>query len=332
MNRLFLLVCSLLASTFLLANVAQPGIYNGGGTGTFSLLYPEDSLTYQQIEMQQEKVVVQLYRGYAVVKGTYWMYNTASDTLRLRVGYPVNASFPGSTNQLMEINFDDLYQLRVLVGGVRVPVDRKSLDPDDTYGTDWYIWEQAFAPAQRTLIEVYFLVNTNDAAVLQGYTRDRHNAFLYLLETGSTWKGSIGQGEILVQLKDGLQAEDLWGGTPSGIFQFQAEKQLLYHSFRDLDPTPDHNIALVYATHQEDFDFARIVAGADPLFTQIEELAQLSPDPARFQAIELEDAFTVHSIDVVGTTIWSVLIGVPLLIIAILFWIVRMIVRRKRRA
>ena len=38
----------LLFNTETKANVAQPGLWNAGGMGNFSLLYPEDSISYKK--------------------------------------------------------------------------------------------------------------------------------------------------------------------------------------------------------------------------------------------------------------------------------------------
>ncbi|HSY61009.1 MAG TPA: hypothetical protein VK796_03990, partial [Cytophaga sp.] len=57
------------------SNAAAPGIWQAGGAANFSLLYPEDSVLYSNIQMVKEKISIELYKGYAVVKGKYWMYN-----------------------------------------------------------------------------------------------------------------------------------------------------------------------------------------------------------------------------------------------------------------
>jgi hypothetical protein len=315
----------------LLANIAQPGIYNAGGTGTFSLLFPEDSAAYQQIEMQQEKVLIQLYRGFAVVKGTYWMYNTAADSLTIQVGYPVNASFPSRAyRDHLDIDFDDLYQLRVKGNGAKVAVRRERLAEDNYNMDNWYLWEQSFAPGELTQVEVWFLVNTNSAKILQGYNSDAHNAFLYLLETGSTWKGAIGQGEVIVQLRDGLQKEDIWGGSPDSIFRYQAEKQLLVYQFQNLNPQAENNLALVYGENEEGFDFAGVTAEAERYFATIDRLSQTAIDLNDSPLISLGDAFVVHSFNSFAFTLWAIGIGVPLVLLLFLVWLIRKIIRRRR--
>jgi hypothetical protein len=95
------------------SNAAQPGFWNAGGTGTFSLLYPQDLEQFQKIQMVKEKVSIQLYKGYAVVKGEYWMYNDTKDSIRINVGYPLNSSYISTSHRYIrkEIKFDFLYAL-----------------------------------------------------------------------------------------------------------------------------------------------------------------------------------------------------------------------------
>src|SRR5690606_30316289 len=83
----------------LFANASQPGIWNAGGT-VFTMLYPEDSLTFKKIQMQEERIYIQLYRGYAVVKGIYLFRNTTQEALNFKMGYPVNCIYYGGHMEL----------------------------------------------------------------------------------------------------------------------------------------------------------------------------------------------------------------------------------------
>ena len=93
MKKIIQITLLLLLPFLAFSNAAQPGFWNAGGTGNFSLLYPEDSASYQKIQMVKELVAIQLYRGYAVVKGQYWMYNDTEEEVNIKVGYPLNAHF-----------------------------------------------------------------------------------------------------------------------------------------------------------------------------------------------------------------------------------------------
>ena len=70
------------------SNISQPGIYNADGMA-FSMLFQEDSLSYKKVQMQEEKIYIQLYKSFAVVKGTYKMVNTSNENLSFKMGYPI---------------------------------------------------------------------------------------------------------------------------------------------------------------------------------------------------------------------------------------------------
>src|SRR5205085_12004918 len=92
-------------------------------------------------------------------------------------------------------------------------------DGRDRSETDnWYTWENSFPPQDSTHITVYFIVNTNNTTVREGYNTDERNGFIYILETGATWKQPIREGEIKIQLMNDLELEDIEGISPDSIF------------------------------------------------------------------------------------------------------------------
>lgn len=204
------------------SNVAQPGLWNAGGMGNFSLMYPEDSLSYRKIQMADEKISIQLYRGYAVVKGIYKMYNDTKDTVRIKTGYPLNGSYDGETDNYKraEIRFDSLYGLDVKINNLPAEIISEPADSSQGYShnDNWYIWNNIFSPEDTTVITVYFIVNTNNTSIRQGYTKDHFNGFIYVLETGSTWKQPIKSGEIRIQTMDDIITQDIKGIKPDSVF------------------------------------------------------------------------------------------------------------------
>lgn len=94
------------------ANAAQPGVWNAGGT-VFTMLYPQDSLTFKKVQMQEERIYIQLYKGYAVVKGEYIFKNTTSEKLNFKMGYPVNGIYYGGEVDLNEVTLDSLSRFKI---------------------------------------------------------------------------------------------------------------------------------------------------------------------------------------------------------------------------
>ena len=206
MRKYIYILGFIICSTFLVSNSAQPGVWNAGGSGTFTLLYPEDTIAYKKIQMKSEDIFMQLYKGFATVKGNYHFKNISKDTLKIKVGYPINNVFENiNHNQYAnQVTVDGLYKIKGLVNGKEAVIYKKPNAEND----NWYVWEIAFPPNEITDFTVYFLVNTNNAKITKGYNSDKKNAFIYLIETGSLWKSPIKKGNFYTQLKDNISIKN----------------------------------------------------------------------------------------------------------------------------
>ena len=319
----FLIFFFLGISIQVLPNVAQPGIWNAGGAGTFFLLHPEDSLAFQKIQMVQEQVKIQLYRGMAVVKGVYQMHNPSADTVFLRVGYPINAFYdPSATYRQMQVQFDDLYDLRVRMRGKPVQVALDSIlveGPGLDNASEWYVWEARFLPGEITTLEVQFMVNTNDASVLEGYDHGNFNAFIYLLESGSTWKQPIGKGTIMIQLMDGLTLKDIRGVTPAGRFLVNEAKNVLVWKFENLSPSAADNPVITYGKTVGDFQFSQFLLQKEKIYYPAihamnhQEILGLDLQPREFG--DPYDPGTSSGAMTIGIFMFLLTFGIPLLLI-----------------
>ncbi|MCU0388561.1 MAG: hypothetical protein MUE71_08145 [Chitinophagaceae bacterium] len=336
--KIFYLICVwLLAPVLLLANAAAPGFRSAGGTGTFSLLYPDDSAKYRHIQMVREKVSIDIYKGYAVVKGEYWMYNHADSSFSIRVGYPLNASYSLNDNSRYEtsIFFDALYSLhafsnRVQQAIISEPVTHPTNEHDQN---NWYVWNNRFEAKDTTYIEVYFIVNTNQATISKGYNKDKTNGFIYVLETGATWKQPIIQGEIRIRLLDGLDLDDIRGMAPGNVFSTFGNMMLT--RFNNLTPGPDDNIILAYGERQKNLDFASVIQQKEKLFNAVHQFSMLTVDNDRLQSHTFKDPYIVQSFG--GGFFTSLLMllaiwGVPLLILLIVIFAIYSFMKRRRQS
>ncbi|MFN8356876.1 MAG: hypothetical protein U0Y10_20645 [Spirosomataceae bacterium] len=314
------------------ANIAQPGVWSSGGTGSFSLLYPEDDAAYKKIQMWHELVLVQLYKGYAAVKGTYWMQNNENAPIRLKVGYPMSGDFKANGADKMVVSFDSLYRLAAKVDGVS-----QTIRANDQ---GWYVWETTFKPKAVTKVEVYFVVNTNESELIKGYNHLNHPIFSYVLQTGSIWKNPIEQGLLLIQLKDGLTLTELKSAQPDTALAVNTEKQLLRYTFHNLTPSPRNNLVLVYSKKVDNFNFKSVATRANYLFEQLDQL----PSELGFSASEFPNAWintttfeqlTLEKNDEIEATIpsnWLVSIGsIGLLVVlvgGVSIWLIVKLVRK----
>lgn len=297
---LFIIFWVLISCCSLKANIAQPGVWQAGGMHNYALLFPEDNLAFQKVQMIDERVSILLYPGFAVVKGEYWMQNNTDSTLQFKAGYPINSSSEGRNMKLTQIIFDDLYALKVYADGS--PLSIQQIEQSD----NWYIWQHTFEKQSTTKVDVYFLMNTNNASVLQGYSKQYSNAFIYLLESGASWKLPILKGEIRLQVQDNLRLNSIKGGLPVNFFQQNKMSQILRGRFNALAPSSADNIVLTYGKRLDKFNFEQVLQQQEEYFAKADALSALDLDTYSFEPISLGNPFHVPDFDGLQPTgLWS---------------------------
>lgn len=262
---------------FLSSNVSQPGIYNAGGTA-FTMLFPQDSLTYKKVQMQEEAIYIQLYKGFAVVKGKYKMVNATSEKLHFTMGYPINGIYTGGEVDLNAVQLDSLYKFKIKANGNELPINEMQIGDSGNARTfkneNWLTWFVDFNPNESKEIEVYFLVNTNEGSITKGYSREQKNAFIYLLESGSVWKQPIENGKFSIELKDGLKTENIAGISSHFNFQVNETEDILIGTKTNFSPTPKDNLIVTYGGTIPNFDFQKYLVQSDDLFKTVETFSQ----------------------------------------------------------
>ncbi|HSY62699.1 MAG TPA: hypothetical protein VK796_12530, partial [Cytophaga sp.] len=188
---------------------------------------------------------------------------------------------------------------------------------------NWYIWSNQFDAMDTTLIEVYFIVNTNETDITKGYNRDHANGFIYVLESGATWKHPIVKGEIRIRLMNDLELDNLHGISPDSIFKVN-DKILITH-FSNLTPTQANNIIITYADRDESFNFSKVISNTDALYRSVDAFADLVIEEDQFEVYTFDDPFEVHAWFgglLAGLFMLFVMAGIPLLGIGLIVFII----------
>ena len=323
-----------------LANAGMPGFWDVGAGANFIPFFAKDSVHLGKVQMQSELVMVLLYPGFAVVKGEYYMHNLSTQEIQMTTGYPINSAFMNKA--MTSVHMADLYDLKVKVNGKTVTVKRasstnvaayqdKALDQVD----NWYIWEATYAPEAITKIEVYFLVNTNQAQLREGYNADYHNGFSYLLESGRAWAKSIEKGRIYVQLMDTLKVKSVRGIYPFKTFKTDGNKQMIY-DFTNLEPNETNNIVIRYADQLSKFNFEKIRQQASVYYKKIDALdsEKIKRLDASQWKVAMATDFKIYSenggVLVFFPLLMAYLIPVLIVVFAVTMW-VRYQRRKKRK-
>lgn len=273
------------------ANIAMPGFWNTGTGRTFVHFFKEDAVHRGSVLMQEEDITIALYKDFAVVRGVYIMKNTTSDTIMLRTGFPVSGYAKNSLSR--QIIFEDLYALTVSVNGSAAEVlkleeyiNKYAADiPPEIASADsvyhgiysdqgnWYVWESLFPPGE-SVITVYYLTDNSFGGIREGYNKEKANLFSYILETGSTWGGTIGKGTVTVYLMDGLTGDDIQGIIPAEEFAWNG-KNILQRRFENLNPDSKDNLLIRYTPSEAGFDIKTTLPRSGEYFAIAESLAVL---------------------------------------------------------
>lgn len=326
-------------SNKLYSNASQPGIWNAGGT-VFTMLYPEDSLSFKKVQMQKEQIYIQLYKGFAVVKGVYLFRNTTNETLQFKMGYPINGIYAGGENDLNEVTLDSLSQFKIKAKNKWInllnekhPELNNSNNKTQAFTDNWKVWNMSFTPNEIQQVEVFFIVNTNNAQVRKGYDVDYKNAFIYLLESGSVWHLPIEKGDFYIQLMDDLHTEDINGLSAGFNFKFNNKHKLYAGKKRNFSPTAKDNLVITYFEKNTHFSFKEVLNNTNQLFSSINKLSHLPKSNLVFNTINLGNPYTVK------TTFQGALPGLLMLLviytpiilgIIVLLFIIRFVIKRRK--
>lgn len=300
------------------------------------MLFPQDSSTYKKVQMQEEAICIQIYKGFAVVKGKYKMVNSTSEKLNFTMGYPINGIYNGGEVDLNQVQLDSLYKFKIKANGNELPINQVQIGDSGNARTfqneNWLTWFVDFNPNENKEIEVYFLVNTNEAGITKGYSREQKNAFIYLQESGSVWKQPIEKGNFIIELKDGLKVEDIARISSHFNFQVNENENVLIGSKTNFSPTLKDNLVITYGETISNFDFQKYVAQSEDLFDKIDAFSKLDNHGVLHE-------FETRSPYEVKTDFWGFLPGLiiiliiaaPFLIISIVVFIVVKLLRKRKK-
>lgn len=337
MKKILLFIAITFITLQSFGNAAMPGLWSTGNGSQFYPLFKADSIYFGKIKMQKELVLINLYKGYAVVKGEYWMLNTTNKDITMTTGYPVNGQYPQAV--VKNIIFEQLYNLKVLINdsevGYQTTLDsnnrstgsRKEFEGTSFRNSDWYYWETTFKAGSITKLTVYFITDNSAAKLRQGYSIEKGNAFAYILETGKAWAGSIDSGRVLINLKDGLTLKDIKGIYPDSTLR--GDNNHLDFSFTNLEPQPTNNILLWYTgIAYENFNLKNILAQTQTLYADIDKFP-LAAYNGSFNLLSQEN-FKIH--DSSSWILPAIFIGLAILVLMAIGVVIYVIVKLVKRS
>ena len=326
-----------MASVTSFANSAMPGLWQAGANGKFIPLFASDSIYFGKIQMQHEQILVNLYPGFAVVKGEYYMYNNTNEAINMHVAYPKQARFSDTLVENVIPSYIDA--LKVLVNDSPTELMRKkdlvvlpSSGPIATTNEqdyeNWFVWTMTFAPKAFTKITVYFLTDNSHAKLSRGYSRDRGSAFTYVLESGRAWGGSIDSGKICIQLKEGLTTKEVKAILPYNTLKGD-DTHLLYQ-FVNKEPAEKDNLLIWYKESAQDSSFEyKIVPEAAKYYAEIDGFEVAAFSSTALVPLQIND-FEIHSSNPLSWIFYGMIAFGGMILFVIIYALYRLIKRANR--
>lgn len=266
----------LVAFTFLLtiiplkaySNVSMPGYWN---VGTARNLSPISKNADISIQMKSELIKVAIYRGFAVVKGEYIMYNHSSKNINLELGYPENGLF--LNKEVQNVIFNDLDNLKVFINDAEIKTNKiKNDSSTNNKVRSWYVWKNNFLAKKETKIVVYYLLDTHYAKIKKGYSSGDGDAFAYIIESGKVWKNNIEKGLVYISLQDNLTEKDIIGFLPFDRLKYSNSDNAIIYSFTDLKPDKENNIIIRYQASPDSFNFDKIKRESQDYYNFLDQI------------------------------------------------------------
>jgi len=341
LKKFLTIILFLISSQSLFPNAAAPGFYNTGGSSEFIPFFTSDAVYLDKIQMQSELITVLLYPNFAVIRGEYNMLNLSDKEITFNTGYPINASF--DNDLVSRISFEDIYGLMVFADESEIP-NEKLKGNDSSFAFDknkrnlfnnWYVWKSVFKPNAITKLKVYFIVNTSNSMLRKGYSKDKDNGFVYILESGKAWAKNIESGRINIQLMDGLKPTDIMGISPQNKFKINEDGTSLIYDFKNLEPEPADNVLIRYKKQDGSFDFNLVTSNPQKYYDEIDRIQPAAIFASAYKNFTADD-FKVHGSfwdSAIGYLLIFGIIGVPVILVIIVvgltIWIV--MYRRKKK-
>lgn len=207
-----------------------------GGKG--NTVYP---IYDTQVEMLSEQVDIEVKGDKSFIRCEFLFRNTGEKE-RVMAGFPAYGTLPPSEER--EAFGDDIkiYDFKTYVDGKEVKVGlKKGLkeegnNKEGMYYANWYVWEMTFEKAQvRRVVNTYWVKN--------GYDSIGGKMIEYVLETGSTWKNSIGYGKITMHFDREVDPQDfvirdydLYQDNPNILLRIMPEDRKFVWEFFALEP------------------------------------------------------------------------------------------------
>ncbi|MBB6214026.1 hypothetical protein HNQ80_000095 [Anaerosolibacter carboniphilus] len=220
-----------------------------GGRG--NTVYP---IYDTQVEMLSEHVDIEVKGEYSLVRCEF-LFRNAGEKETVMVGFPAYGTLPPREDRASFGDDEKLYDFKTYVDGkeqntvIKEGLKEEGNNLGRMYYANWYVWEMKFDKGQeRRVVNTYRIKNSYDS--IGGKT------VKYILETGATWKNSIGYGKVSIRFDQKIDPQNInivdyqeYENQPNVAIGVYPEDNKITWEFFDLEP--DFNIELYYQEPME---------------------------------------------------------------------------------
>ncbi len=194
-----------------------------------------------RVVMQSERVKLELPAGKVT---TDFVFRNDGSAVKVQMGFPEEGynSVPTKENPTFFEKFESWVDGRA----AKVKAMNSDFSEDDMTYKIWWVKEVAFAKGQTRRVKNIYTAPLGGSAM-------GTNFFQYIVETGASWHGSIGDAVIEADIS-GLKPGTIFTATPAGFVR--KGDRLIWH-WPDFEPTPNMNIYVSWLRDDHPFEISK---------------------------------------------------------------------------
>ncbi len=267
------------------------------------------------LQLQQFHSIIDLYRGYAVVRDEYIILKTNHVTESVTFKIPSGGSF--TIEGLDTVQYRNWSAPEIRINHQLISSDSIKLHPI----RELYTWS-ASIQADTTYIILHYIVNTHDAVLRKHFDVEHSFGFCYLMDPLKSWNDTITKVKIMIHLPYLLNGNWIDGILPKGSFNING--RYLMMARKNVNPSELQNIIIRYGktdiySKKDDFYFPSVLVNKEKIFDRTDLLSAQLIDTTGFKSFdkaEFEPA-PVAFFSISGIVIVFALLGLGILILVV---------------
>ncbi len=271
------------------------------------------------LQLRQFHSVIDLHRGYAVVRDEYVIFKKKGASENVNFLIPSDGSF--KMGILDTVQYRSWSAPEIRINHHLISADSVKLYPV----RELYSWSTSI-PAGTTHIILHYIVNTHDAVLRKHFDVEHSFGFCFVMDPLKSWKSTISEVKIIVHLPYLLNGNWIDGILPESSFKMSGRYLMMIR--KNLEPSDLRNIIIRYGktdiyTKKDDFYFPSVLVNKEKLYDRTDLLAvqlidttgyktfnkaEFEPAPVAFFSISgIVIVFSLLALGIVILVVWAII-------------------------